>query len=132
VMKRELAKAPGKIADLRRRIPVFYMVFDVIAWGGADYTVVPLSGRQERLAGLRETDHVRVVESVPERGRALWGLVEEQDLEGIVAKQMDSPYLIGTKSALWKKIKVWRSMKALVGGWSEAAGRVRSLAPART
>lgn len=128
VMKRELCKAPGKIADLRRRVPAFYMVFDVIAWGGEDYTGRPLTERQRRLEKLNETDHVRVVESVPGRGRALWELVEAQDLEGIVAKRADSPYLIGTKSELWKKIKVWRSLEGLVGGWSEEMGRVRSLA----
>lgn len=128
VMKRELCKAPGKIADLRRRVPAFYMVFDVIAWDGEDYTGRPLAERQQRLGDLAESDHVGVVESVPERGRALWELVEAQDLEGIVAKRADSPYLIGMKSALWKKIKVWRNMDASVGGWSEETGRVRSLA----
>lgn len=128
VMKRELCKAPGKIADLRRRVPAFYMVFDVIAWGGEDYTGRPLTERQKRLTELPGSNHVGVVESVPGRGRALWALVEEQDLEGIVAKRADSPYLIGVKSELWKKIKVWRSMEGLVGGWSEETGRVRSLA----
>ena len=128
VMKREMAKAPGKIADLRRRVPAFYMVFDVIAWGGEDYTGRALTERQQRLGELPESAHVGVVESVPERGRALWALVEAQDLEGIVAKRADSPYLIGVKSELWKKIKVWRSMEGLVGGWSEETGRVRSLA----
>jgi len=129
VMKRELAKAPGKIADLRRRVPAFYMVFDVIAWDGEDYTGHSLAERLERLGRyVHGSEYVRVVESVYERGRALWELVEAQDMEGIVAKRADSPYLIGTKSALWKKIKVWRGMDASVGGWSEEAGRVRSLA----
>lgn len=129
VMKRELARGSGKIAELTRRVPAFYMVFDIIAWGGEDLTGEALQKRQGRLTeGVRAGEHVQIVESVPERGRALFDTVEKEDLEGIVAKRGDSPYLVGVKSELWKKIKVWRTLDAWVGGWSEEAGRIRSLA----
>lgn len=132
VMKREMARDGGKIRMLARELPAAYMVFDVIMHRGEMCAGAPLAKRQEMLGNIvRGTERVHLVDSVDGRGRALFAAVAEAGLEGIVAKRKDSPYLIGQKSELWKKIKVWRVMEALVGGWSEDAGRIRSLALGR-
>ncbi len=39
------------------------------------------------------------------QGEELFGLVCEQDLEGIVAKPKESPYLSDSGPSLWVKIK---------------------------
>jgi len=38
-------------------------------------------------------------------------------LEGIVAKRADSPY-VGDRSPYWVKLKITKTVDAVVGGWS--------------
>src|SRR6185436_13624233 len=46
---------------------------------------------------------------------------KEQEIEGIIAKRLDSPYARG-RSAAWVKIKAFRTMECVVGGWTEGEG----------
>src|SRR5258706_13939045 len=62
-------------------------------------------------------------------GTALFTAVQEQGLEGMVAKRLDSPYAT-TRSAAWVKIKAFRTMECVVGGWTEGrVGRSNPLRP---
>jgi ATP-dependent DNA ligase len=45
--------------------------------------------------GPRTTACLRDFDCVPTFGEALFGVVKEQDFEGIVAKQLDAPYRAG-------------------------------------
>jgi bifunctional non-homologous end joining protein LigD len=54
-------------------------------------------------------------------GVALFEAAKEQGIEGIVAKRLDSPYAT-TRSAAWVKVKAFKTMECVVGGWTEGQG----------
>ena len=106
--------------DLRRRpptplalanAPAYYMVFDMPFYNGESLCRLPVEERLKKLAqALPESPVVKNVDVIYEKGTALFAAAEAHGLEGIIAKRRDSPYLIGTKSPLWLKIKTenWR------------------------
>ncbi len=47
----------------------------------------------------------------------------EQQLEGIVAKRLDSRYEPGKRGRTWLKIKHSRRQELVIGGWLPGAGR---------
>ena len=129
VLQRDLVKSPQKIKKLSRPLPVFYMVFDILWLEGEPLLSLSLVERLERLRSLNiPADGVQVVDSVEKSGTALFEAVKAEGLDGIVAKQKDSPYLVGQKTPLWQKIKHWRELTVWVGGYlKDEAGRIRSL-----
>lgn len=99
-----------------------YVVFDVLETPGGPVVGRPL---EERLSLLAEADLPgTVVRSTPirERGMALFKAVEDQGLEGMVAKRAGSVYTPGRRSADWRKVSHLRRVRAVVGGWLEGAG----------
>ena len=113
---------------LRRRIPVTYMVFDLLALDGEALVDQPLT---ERLATLSEVlvpggawERSRPVK---EAGTALFDAAKRQGLEGIVAKRADSTYTPGRRSNVWRKIKVRRTASVVIGGWLPAKGTLDGL-----
>jgi bifunctional non-homologous end joining protein LigD len=46
-------------------------------------------------------------------------LAEKSGLEGILAKRADSPY-VSDRSPYWVKLKITKTVDAVVGGWTEA------------
>ena len=110
------------VSKLRKSVPVVYEVFDVLFLDGEDLTKHPLRERRRRLeAALQPMGAIRLSEGFPGNGVALFNAVREQGLEGIVAKRLDAPYVSG-RSAAWVKIKAFRSMDCVIGGWTEGQG----------
>ena len=114
------------VSKLRKSVPVVYEVFDVLYLDGEDLTKQPLRERRRRLeAALRPMGAIRLSEGFPGNGVALFNAAQEQGLEGIVAKRLDAPYVSG-RSASWVKIKAFKSMDCVIGGWTEGQGGRRS------
>jgi bifunctional non-homologous end joining protein LigD len=88
----------------RTRRPA-YVAFDLL-WlsPGTDLRSWPLKHRQQALKDILQEGSrvISPVVSVHTRGRQLFELILEHDLEGIVAKRLADPYDRGTK---WLKIK---------------------------
>src|SRR5262249_42747819 len=55
-------------------------------------------------------------------GIAFFRAVEEQDLEGIIAKEADSRYRQGIRGRSWLKIKTHMRQEAVIGGFTEPKG----------
>ena len=47
----------------------------------------------------------------------------DQHLEGVVAKQLESPYQPGARARSWLKVKNVRTQEVLVAGWKPGQGR---------
>jgi bifunctional non-homologous end joining protein LigD len=50
-------------------------------------------------------------------------VARERDLEGVVAKRLDSPYVPGQRTKAWIKVKHTRRDEFIVGGWTPGEGR---------
>ena len=110
------------VSKLRKSVPVIYEVFDVLYLDGQDLTKLPLRERRRQLeAALQPMGAIRLSEGFPGSGVALFNAARDQGLEGIVAKRLDAPYVSG-RSASWVKIKAFKSMDCVIGGWTEGQG----------
>ena len=110
------------VSRLRKSVPVIYEVFDLLYVDGEDLVRAPLRERRRRLeAALEPMGAIRLSEGFPGDGVALFKAAQAQGLEGIVAKRLDAPYVSG-RSAAWVKVKAFRSMDCVVGGWTEGQG----------
>jgi bifunctional non-homologous end joining protein LigD len=119
----------GTVRKLRRSTPVIYQVFDILYADGEDLTRKPLRDRLRRLdEALTPMGSIRRSEGFPGTGIALFEAAREQGLEGIVAKRLDSIYQPGARSPAWVKIKAFRTIECVIGGWTAGqGGRTKTL-----
>jgi bifunctional non-homologous end joining protein LigD len=87
----------------REGIALTYFVFDVLAAEGRPTTMQPYRERRELLETLEvEGTHTRLVATF-EDGEALFRVVGERGLEGVVGKRLRDPYRPGERG--WIKTK---------------------------
>lgn len=100
----------GAISQIAKRIPVIYMVFDLLYLDGKDLTSLALA---ERRAMLEETivpsDRISLSPVTESDGIALLKAVAEQGLAGVVAKRRTSTYQAGATSREWLNVTLTRS-----------------------
>lgn len=127
VLKRDLG-SPASQARLMQRIPVYYMVFDLLFVDGQWWTNRPLFERYQRLMRLIPPGLKRIhVCDNYEDGAALFATIKEKDMEGIVIKEREGVYHVGQKHPTWWKVKYFREMKAAVIGVTLRQNRVNAL-----
>ena len=56
-------------------------------------------------------------------GEALLAAARQQELEGVVAKQVDSPYRPGRRSPDWQKLKLRQTQEVVIAGYTRGQGR---------
>lgn len=111
---------PG--AELTRQIPVVYYCFDLLYCDGYDLRRVPLLERKTLLKQILQQDSlIRFSDHEMGKGRELYDLALEKQLEGILGKRIDSIYP-QARTTSWLKFKVIRELDAVVGGWTEPRG----------
>jgi bifunctional non-homologous end joining protein LigD len=102
--------------------PVVYFAFDLLYCDGYDLRAAPLLQRKQLLQRLlHNSDKVRYSDHQLERGEDLFELAKQNELEGIVAKRIDSRY-VSERSSNWLKLKTSRTLDAVVGGWTAPRG----------
>lgn len=128
LMRRDWATDTATIKFLMPRIPVTYVVFDILYLDGKDLTGLPFEERDRLLKSLiKSSDPVVSTDTFLAAGTTLFDVVKQRGLEGIVAKMLDSPYEIGKKSGKWLKIKNRRLIDTVIGGYLAEGCEVRSL-----
>jgi bifunctional non-homologous end joining protein LigD len=114
-------------AAVRRKmgdVPVTYLIFDLMYLDGRSLVEKPYTERRERLEALAlEGSSWQTPRHHRGEGEALLRLTQERDLEGLVAKRLDSRYLPGRRSRAWLKVKNIRSQELVIGGWLPGQGR---------
>ena len=120
------------VRRLAREDPVHYIAFDLLHLDGRSLLDRRYDERRAALAGLElqgptwqaPAHHVG-------DGAALLALTRAQQLEGVIAKRLDCPYLPGRRSSGWVKVKNIGSTDVVVGGWLPGergrAGRLGAL-----
>jgi bifunctional non-homologous end joining protein LigD len=105
--------------------PINYCVFDLLWLDGYNLMGLPLTDRKAILKDLVEgSDLLRFSESFDD-GEALYQQALDLDLEGIVAKRKDSPYVPDARDNRWLKTPTRKRQEFVIGGWAES-DKVRS------
>jgi bifunctional non-homologous end joining protein LigD len=122
----QAAISDGKTDDL-----IFY-AFDLLFADGQDLRRQPLSERKARLKELlgarpkADAKTIRYVEHFEGDADAILRSACELSLEGIVSKQLNSPYR-SSRSQSWTKAKCRAGQEVVLGGWKTNNGKFRSL-----
>lgn len=104
---------------------LFYYVFDLLYLNGQDLRELPLIERKQLLKDLIEKNtsllQVRYSDHIIAKGMSFFRLAEKSQLEGILAKKIDSSY-VSKRSRDWLKIKTHMRQEAVIGGFTEPRG----------
>jgi bifunctional non-homologous end joining protein LigD len=118
VLRRDQANRPEYIALLMEQMPVTYILFDLLYLDGKDLTGQPLLERHSLLADILSPHPQIVTTDNFTSGTALFTTIKAQELEGMVAKVKNSPYLPGKNHHHWLKIKLRQQQLCVVGGYT--------------
>jgi bifunctional non-homologous end joining protein LigD len=109
---------------LAKGTPVSYVIFDLLWLDGHSLMRQPYSERRELLAALALSGaNLQTPEHVVEEGKTLLAATAEQQLEGVVAKRMNSTYQPGARTSDWVKVKSVARQELVVGGWMAGKGK---------
>jgi bifunctional non-homologous end joining protein LigD len=120
-------RTPVPTAAAVRATPVRFYVFDLLYLDGLDLTPLPYVDRRDALQRLDITGEP--ISTPPywtgDAGPALLDAARELGIEGVIAKQLASPYQLGRRSPAWVKVPLTRTAEVVVAGY-KTGGRRRS------
>ncbi|WP_134684427.1 ATP-dependent DNA ligase [Brevibacillus migulae] len=127
IMKRDRVQKKQNINQAVKQTPITYMIFDVLYHNG-DYVVdLPLADRQRILSEIIiPQPHIQVVENFQDAA-ALFQVMREHQMEGIVCKDLTSTYAIKGKDQRWQKKKIFHDLFAAIGGVTLRDGIVNAV-----
>jgi bifunctional non-homologous end joining protein LigD len=109
--------------------PVLYYLYDILHLDGYDLSLLPLESRKEILRHLVPADDpvLKYSDHITGEGRLLYEEMARNDMEGIIAKERNSPYRQGVRSGEWLKIKAKRMQEAVIAGFTAPRGGRKNL-----
>jgi DNA ligase D-like protein (predicted ligase) len=119
LLRRHQRSGSGAFGLIDQRMPVHYVVFDLLFDKGRSLLERPLRERRERLRELlgRAGDPLVVYsDGVVGCGRDFFAQVVARGHEGVVAKHRAGRYRPGLRSSTWKKIKPNRVLPCVIIG----------------
>jgi bifunctional non-homologous end joining protein LigD len=127
LQRRMHVTAESTVRRLAKETPVTYVIFDLLWLDGHSLMELPYRERRARLGelDLGDGDRWRVPDYVAGHGEQLLAATEQQGLEGVIAKRLDSPYEPGRRSQSWVKVKNLYRQEVVIGGWVPGDGRRR-------
>ena len=118
------------MAEQRSEGLVFF-AFDLLLDGANDLRALPLLERKRRLKARltgkrrRAGGHIRYLDHLSAEPDAVLESARELNLEGIVFKRADAPY-VSARTDAWLKCKLRVAHEVVIGGWW-GKGKLRSL-----
>lgn len=116
LQKRIHLKNKKTIEYLSKTNPVLFVAFDIL-YENKDLIDLKLINRKEILEKYGNTDVFVKSKYVMGDGKKLFDVIKKMDMEGIVAKEVDSKYQINVRSNTWLKIKNYQVSAFLVIGY---------------
>jgi len=116
--------SPGQARQLVAQIPVTYLAFDLLFQDGQPLLELPYRQRRARLEalGLDGPSWQTPPAFIGVAGSVVQALSRQHELEGVMAKRLESRYEPGRRSSSWRKIKNVHRQEVVVGGWKPGAG----------
>lgn len=110
-------------AGLLARAPVHYVVFDLLHLDDASLLTAPYRQRRELLAELELPTGVLVPAHFTDvTGPQMLDAAHTEDMEGVVAKRLDSTYRPGARSPGWIKTALRQTRDVIIAGWTPGTG----------
>ncbi|MEC5156361.1 DNA ligase D [Chryseobacterium sp. MP_3.2] len=107
----------------QENVIVLYQVFDLLWLNGHSTQNLSYLQRKELLKdALKETDLIKYHDHVLEKGKDFFEVIEQMELEGMMAKKIDSTYEEGNRSGDWLKIKRLQTQDVLICGYTDPKG----------
>jgi ATP-dependent DNA ligase len=124
-LQERIHPAESRIKMLSEQIPVTYIVFDLLAEGDDSLLEAPLAERRARLEAIAAGAGLELTPLTPDAEQAERWLAS---IEGVMAKQLDAPYVPGKRKGM-AKVKRERTIDCVVLGWrpGKEEGTVGSL-----
>ena len=118
----QAAISGGKTDDL------IFFVFDCLFAGAEDLRPLPLEARKARLKDVvaKAPANLRYVDHFVTSGDAVLRSACRMDLEGVISKKLNAPYVSG-RSDTWVKSKCRQGHEVVIGGWTTTGTAFRSL-----
>lgn len=112
-----------RIQRANLRVPVSYVVFDLLAAGDRDLRGLPIEERKRMLETIvsKDAGYIRLHPTF-DAGGVLLDFCRQHRLEGVVAKRRGSRYRPGERSSDWVKVKCELDADLVVIGWTEGEG----------
>ncbi|HEY2717023.1 MAG TPA: ATP-dependent DNA ligase [Solirubrobacterales bacterium] len=124
-LQERIHPAESRINMLAEKIPVTYIAFDLLAEGDESLLEAPLAERRARLEAIAGGAGLELTPLTPDADQAERWLAS---IEGVMAKQLDAPYIPGKRKGM-AKVKRERTIDCVVMGWrpGKEEGTVGSL-----
>lgn len=104
-------------------LPMYYYVFDILQYKGKDVMNLPLMERKALLKKLLpESDIIRYCDHVENDGVDFFEVMEQRNMEGMIAKLKTSVYVPGARTNNWLKIKHQHTEEVVIAGYTEPKG----------
>jgi bifunctional non-homologous end joining protein LigD len=114
----------SQVTRAARAAPVTYMIFDLLYLDGESLLEADYRTRRRRLEELGlEGDSWKVPPILEGTGDDVLEASRKAGLEGIMAKQLDSPYTPGHRGREWLKVKNVLRQEFVIGGFTAGSGR---------
>lgn len=116
-------------AELIGRVPVQYVVFDLLRHGDRSLLEEPYGRRRQVLdqLGLERLGLQVPANFTDITGDVVMTAVAQQGLEGVVAKRLVSTYQPGRRSRAWIKTPIRHTAQVIIAGWSPSTGNAHVL-----
>jgi len=113
----------------RKTSELVFFLFDALFADGVDLRREGLAARKDILETILRkspSKRLRFVPHFTEGGHAMLEAACKMDMEGIISKRLDAPYLSG-RSDYWTKSKCRGGQEVVIGGWRGNDTKLRSL-----
>jgi len=130
MLEREQGRTAQRCRELARESPATYVVFDLLYHRGDDVMRRPLVERRALAEEVvRGCGDPRLVfsEGIVGAGIAFFEQLRQRQLEGMVAKRLDSRYRPGERTSAWQKIKAAHRLQCAILGYLADGDDLRSL-----
>lgn len=115
---------PADVQRVRQRVPVAYLIFDVLSLTGELLLDRPYDERRAALESLQIAgEHCLVPGQLHGDPAKVLARTKADGWEGMIAKKSDSGYQPGKRSPAWIKVKNEKDIEVAVIGWEPGHGR---------
>jgi bifunctional non-homologous end joining protein LigD len=116
VLRRSLTRSEAGVKRLVAAYPARYIVFDILFINNEDLRSRPLTERQQVLKQHFTSSAAAALTDSFEDGEALFALMKQKNMEGIVSKRLTSKYTPGKRHSDWFKTKITKKLLCVVTG----------------